>query len=386
MAAMASAQQLAAEVARWLEERRDMSAALVAEFAECESPSDQPEALREMATLLATKLGAVGFECPHFSPDTPDERCLVARMGPARDSFQLIVGHIDTVWPLGTTGQMPVSIHNGVVRGPGVFDMKGGLAQLVMALSALRAHGAWPSLAPVVFVNTDEEQGSRASRTQLRALASKAKRALILEPAFGQSGSLKTSRPGVGLFEVLVHGRAAHSGLAPGEGVSATREIARLVEAVYRIERDVACTVNVGVLEGGTRQNVVADNARAAVELRANTWSAARKAEVRLRELAGRCDGVRIEVVGEWDRPPMERTPRNAQLWEIAKHAAEVLGIALSEAAVGGASDGNLTSQWTPTLDGLGAVGGGAHAIDEHISVSDLAPRSALLAMILMAP
>ena len=359
---------------------------MTVEFAECESPTDEPDGLAAMARLLVSRLEPLGLACSTFEPVTEGQRCLVlGRPGWRSRPYQLLVGHLDTVWPAGTLARMPAHSAGGRVAGPGVFDMKAGFVQLIMALAALRAVGRWPALEPVVFANTDEEHGSRESRAQLITLARRAERALVLEPAYGPAGALKTARMGVGHFEVTVQGHAAHSGLEPGSGVSAIKELAHLVGEIYSLAEEPRSTVNVGVLEGGTRHNVVAESARALVELRARDADAAGQLESGLRSLRPRAVGANIAVAGGWDRPPMERTQGNVCLWHHAQSAARAVGISLVEAAVGGASDGNLTSQLTPTLDGLGAVGGGAHALDEHVIIDHLPTRSALLGVVMLA-
>jgi glutamate carboxypeptidase len=370
----------------WLRERNQETADLALRLTACESPTDDLQAVTAMAELLTAELLPIGLTAFTFAPAAKDQRHLIlARPGwQDRDAYQVLVGHLDTVWPLGTLARIPAMQRDGLLFGPGVFDMKAGLAQMVMALAALDGVDCWPNLEPVVFINTDEETGSRESRGHLEAIARGASRALILEPAQGVDGRIKTARMGVGHFQVEVAGRAAHSGLEPGQGVSAIRELAALITDIYRLAKEPDCTVNVGVIRGGTRHNVVAGEASALVELRAVKQADAERMEARLRALTPHDEPTTITVTGAWDRPAMERTTRNRELWHVAQSVARGMGIALDEAAVGGASDGNLTSQIVPTLDGLGAVGGGAHSDDEHVRLDYLAERATLVAEIMI--
>jgi glutamate carboxypeptidase len=282
---------------------------------------------------------------------------------------------------------MPVGTRDGVIRGPGVYDMKGGLAQMVFALRALRALGLEPSVTPVVFVNSDEESGSRESTRHIRRLARVAERAFVLEPSLGPRGKLKTARKGVGRFSVVVRGQAAHAGLDPTRGASAILELSYLIQALFALNDPArGVTVNVGTIDGGLSPNVVAPESRAVVDVRVPTAEDARRVEESILGLAPVTPGVKISVEGGMGRPPMERTPRNQRLWKRARKLAEALGLELEESMAGGASDGNTTSLFTATLDGLGAVGDGAHAPHEFVYVDRMLERCALLAILVMEP
>ena len=297
-----------------------------------------------------------------------------------------MLGHMDTVWPVGTLRDMPVRAEAGRIRGPGVFDMKGGLVQMVFALRALRDLRLDPAATPLILVNSDEEVGSRDSAPYVRMLARRAARVLVLEPAYGPEGALKTARKGVGRFRVTVHGLAAHAGLEPGLGVRPSSS-SPPGPATVRPERSRrGVTVNVGTIDGGLRPNVVAPQASALVDARVLTADDARRVERAIVGLRPVQDGVSLEVEGGFGRPPLERTERNRALWRSARRAAERLGLGLDEATVGGASDGNFASLYTATLDGLGSVGAGAHAADEHVVLARMPERAALLALLLAAP
>jgi glutamate carboxypeptidase len=295
---------------------------------------------------------------------------------------------MDTVWPLGSTREMPVRRDDDRLYGPGVYDMKGGLAQLVFALRALTAAGLTPAVTPVVFVNTDEELGSRESSRYVRLLARAAARAFVLEPAYGPDGALKTGRKAAGRFVVVVRGRAAHAGTSPEQGVSAILELSHQVQRLFALnDPERGITVNVGSIDGGLGPNVVAPEASAVVDARAVTAADTRELEAAIRGLRPVLPGSSVEVEGEFVRPPMEQTSRNRALYRVARAAGERIGLDVGEApVVGGGSDGNFTGLYTATLDGLGPVGDGAHASDEHVVVSRLAERAALLALLLLEP
>jgi glutamate carboxypeptidase len=282
---------------------------------------------------------------------------------------------------------MPVTFDGPFLRGPGVFDMKAGLASIVFALRALAALRLEPELAPIVLVNSDEESGSRGSERHIRRLARRAARAFVLEPALGPSGALKTARRGVARYDVRIHGRAAHAGLDPERGVSAVHELARIVGRLCALSSAVKGTyVNVGRVEGGTAANVVAAEASACVDVRFESIADFARLDAAVRGLRPAVPDARIEVVGGMDRPPMERTPRNQALWDAARLAAARLGMSVDGALAGGGSDGCTTSQETATLDGLGAVGDGAHAEHEHVDVDRSLERCSLLAELLLLP
>jgi glutamate carboxypeptidase len=283
--------------------------------------------------------------------------------------------------------EMPVEVGDGVVKGPGVYDMKGGLAQMVYALRALKALGLAPSVTPVVFINSDEEVGSRESKRHICRLARVAERVFVLEPSLGLTGKLKTARKGAGRFSFIIEGKAAHAGLDPDGGASAILELSHLIQALHVLNNlSRGTTVNVGVVEGGLSPNVIAPESKALVDVRAPTWAEAQRVEEAILGLTPATPGVALRVEGGFGRLPMERTPRNRFLWETARTLGTRIGANLEEAAVGGASDGNIASLFSATLDGLGAVGGGAHAQHEFVYTDKMVERATLLALLLMEP
>jgi glutamate carboxypeptidase len=288
---------------------------------------------------------------------------------------------------MGTLATMPVTQTDGILSGPGTFDMKGGLVQGIFALRALKALGLEPPATPVWLINSDEETGSPESRRYVRMVARRVARAFILEPALGPAGDLKTARKGVGRFLVRIHGKAAHSGLDPTGGASAIQELANVIHQLHALtdlERRV--TINVGVVSGGTRPNVKAALAEADVDVRVLTMADGEAISLAIRGMTAKTDGTSLKISGGMEAPPLERTPRNRKLWEAAQAAATRLGIEVGEAISGGGSDGNTTSQYTATLDGLGPLGDGAHARHEHVIIAQMPERAALLAELLMSP
>jgi glutamate carboxypeptidase len=299
----------------------------------------------------------------------------------------MLVGHCDTVWPVGTVRKLPVRVEGEAVLGPGVFDMKGGLVQMIFALRALQELGLQPAADCVVVVNSDEEIGSPDSAPLIRRLARRAARAFILEPAFGRAGKLKTARKASGGFEIVVTGRAAHAGINPEEGASAILEMSHQIQRLFALnDASRGITVNVGTIDGGLRPNVVAAEVRASVDVRVPTQADARAVESAIRALTPVNPQTAIRVEGGIDQSPMEPLPRNQALWRLARDLGKRLDIELDQAAVGGSSDGNTTSQYTATLDGLGAVGDGAHAPHEHTLIPEMLDRCALLVLLLTAP
>ncbi|HEX7124857.1 MAG TPA: M20 family metallopeptidase [Thermodesulfobacteriota bacterium] len=371
----------------WLHEHRaDMVAALAA-LVDAESPSDSPGHVETAGDLLARAAADLGARVDRL-PCGSAARAVRARFDGADAGAApvVLIGHLDTVWPLGTVKARPFTLDGQVARGPGVFDMKAGLVQGLFALAALRALGRTPPRPVVLLATGDEERGSRQSRPVVEAEARGAAAALILEPAAGERGALKTGRKGVGLYSLRVTGRAAHAGLEPEKGVSALEEMARVILACHALtDLGRGTTVNVGVATGGTRPNVIAAEATAELDVRVSSRAEADRVDAAIRALRPAHPDARIEVEGGLNRPPMERTEAAARLLALARQAAAAIGLPEpGEASVGGGSDGNFTSALgVPTLDGLGAIGDGAHALHEHVRVDRMPERAALLARLI---
>lgn len=376
------AQAVSGRMAELRDEFVDFISQLVLE----ESPSTDPEAQRGIRAILTETLNDLGLDVEHI-PGQASGGHLLARSPGAADGAPLLVGHMDTVWPIGTLRDMPVRVSDGRLCGPGVFDMKTGLAIGVFALRTLRDLGLDQDVAPVFFINSDEEIGSPESEPLIRDLARSASRAFVLEPALGPGGRLKTRRKGIGQYHVEVTGRSSHAGLAPEEGASAILALAHAIRQIDRLaDPGAGTTMNVGLIEGGSRPNVVAANANCEVDVRAWTATEADRIREGMFGLEPSVPGTRIKVTEVAARGPLERTPRNVALWERALRVAGEIGLELEEGSAGGGSDGNLTSQYTATLDGLGAVGDGAHARHEFVWIDRAVERVALLAGLIAAP
>lgn len=375
-------------VLAWLRERTGAMVDLLEELVSIETPSSEPAQVAPLRARLARELNGVGLRCRRVRGRGVGDHLLARPATRVRHRpAQLLVGHLDTVFPLGTLETMPIRVDESTLAGPGSYDMKAGLVQAVFALAAVDALELDLPAEPVVFANSDEEIGSPDSTRWIRALARCSVRAHVLEGSFGPDGRLKTGRKGVGRFVVRAKGTAAHAGLDPERGVSAVLEISHQIQHLFELNDPArGVTVNVGRVDGGLRPNVVAPEARAEIDARVPTAEDARRIERAIHELEPVQEGVTLEVEGSFGRPPMEPTPRNRALWEQARSAAGDLGLDLADAVVGGASDGNTTSLETATLDGLGGVGDGAHAAHEHVQVEALPERAALLTLLLAAP
>jgi glutamate carboxypeptidase len=374
---------------RWLRDHRGEMIELLTRLAEAESPSLDPETQRAPFAILASELDRVDYLVRavrgHEAGDHLYARPRRRRRG---DPRQLLIGHMDTVWPVGTLARMPLHEEGPLLFGPGVADMKGGLVEIVFALRALRELGLQPSVTPVVFVNTDEEIGSLDSTRFIRMLARGAERALVLEAGEGSDGKLKIARKGLGHFTVTVRGRPAHAGADFEHGISAILELSHQVQRLFALNDPArGITVNVGTIDGGLRPNVVAPEASAIVDVRAPTAAAARKLEQAVRGLKPVIEGASVEVAGGFRRRPMEPLPRNRSLLGAAKRLGGELGLVIDDAGlVGGGSDANTTSPLTGTLDGLGPTGEGSHAADERVDTARLPERCALLALLVLEP
>lgn len=363
-------------------------ASLLAELALLESPSLDRSSQGPVLARLHHELELAGFQVRALRGRTSGGQLLARSAGrPHGGPVQLLLGHCDTVWPLGTVERMPVERRVGHLWGPGVYDMKAGLVQGIFALRALRDLALAPTVTPVFFINSDEEIQSTDSGRHVVRLARRAERVFVLEPALGREGRLKTRRKGSLRFTLRIFGKAAHSGLDPEKGASAVRELAWQIQSLYALaDPGRGITVNVGIVEGGTRANVVAPEARAEIDVRVLTRADGEEIEARMRALEPSAPGTRLELSGGFDRLPLEATAGNRVLWEAARRHAGELGLEIGEGTAGGASDGCLTSPYTPTLDGLGAVGDGAHADHEQVELARSPERAALLALLLLEP
>jgi glutamate carboxypeptidase len=359
--------------------------ALVRRLVEQESPSFNKPAVDALGRMLAREFEQRGAKVKlHRAASFGDH--LQADFAGARGGQPvMLLGHIDTVYDIGTLSGMPWREKRGRLCGPGVLDMKTGIAQMLFAIDVLRAvRGELPRPVRVLLV-TDEEVGSASSRAITERLAKQSAAVLVCEPPFGLEGALKTGRKGVGEYTVRVRGSAAHAGLEPEKGQSAIVELARqIVRIATFTEMKRGLTVNPGVLRGGTRTNVVAEHAECEVDVRIAKLADADRVEKKFRSLKPFNRRCQLEVSGGVNRPPMERSKAVAALFKLAQQAGGELGLNLTEVTVGGGSDGNFTAALgIPTLDGLGAVGDGAHARHEFVVTTEISRRTALLARLI---
>jgi len=377
----------------YFKDRRDAIVSTIRELVEIESPSDNKAAVDEVAEAIAQKFSRLGGEVRfHRAKDFGSH--LQVNFGGKSAKPVLLLGHYDTVYPLGTLATMPCRAVHNRLTGPGALDMKSGIALMVHALAGLQEwhgrekeqNGGLPRPVTVLLVS-DEEVGSGSSRAITESLAKKAAAVLVLEPSYGRQGAVKTARKGVGEYLVKVSGKASHAGLDFQKGVNAILELARQIEKISRFtDLKKGLTVNVGIVSGGSRTNVVPAEAAARIDVRVARMKDAAGIDKRMRSLRPFNRKCKIEITGGINRPPMERTAGVARLYAQASAIARELGWKLGEAAVGGGSDGNFTAGLgIPTLDGLGGVGDGAHATHEHILISELPRRAALIAGLIEA-
>ncbi len=377
------------KILAWARRHQPELIRLIQEFVESESPSDAPAGIRRFQDLLAESVSDIAtvrrtregaLVCKFHLPDS-------AKGSSTKRSQILALGHADTVWPLGTLKTMPFRRAHGRLWGPGVLDMKAGLVFFIFAMRALLELQIPVPHDVMLLVNPDEETGSKTSRAGTEALAAKSKTVLVLEPGTGLAGKVKTARKGIGGYLLKVRGVAAHSGVDFENGASAVIELARQIERIAAftdLERGV--TVNPGVISGGTRSNVIAAEASAQIDIRVPGINDAKSLDRKFRSLTPFDKRCSLELAGGLNRPPMERTKAIAALFTLARKLAADLGVDLEESATGGGSDGNFTAALgIPTLDGLGAVGEGAHASHESILIDRIPDRVALLANLVTA-
>jgi glutamate carboxypeptidase len=378
--------KMADKILHFLKEEEKNALFDLERYVKIESPSTSPSSLFNAYHFLIEQFKKLNY-FTNWIPGKESGGYLYARplKRIKKSEIQLIIGHTDTVWPLGTIGKMPVKKENDKMYGPGIYDMKSGIIQLIYALNSIQKLKFKPEVLPVILINSDEEVGSKESTSIISRLSKIACRAFILEPSLGLEGKLKTRRLGVSKYIFKIEGKAAHAGLDPTKGASAIIELSHIIQKLASFNKPIkGVSVNVGMIEGGTRANVIAAESSAIVDVRVPSISMAKKMDIKIKNIKPRDPGVKIEIIGGIGRPPMEATRRNELLWKLAKKNAALLNIDLKEGTAGGGSDGNTCSQFTASLDGLGSVGDGAHANYEHIFQSKLIERSALLSLLIM--
>jgi glutamate carboxypeptidase len=373
----------------YFEEIQTEIVAFIRWLVEQESMSREAEANRRIAENLAEKLASMGadielFSDPRFGATLQARYSSVAASARVGNEQLLVVGHLDTVWPLGTVAERPFRIENGRAFGPGIFDMKAGVAIAAFAMRAINELGRKTQRPVTLLMTCDEETGSHFSREIIEAEARTASAALVLEPPI-PGGTIKTSRKGVGEFELIIRGKPAHAGNDPRAGVSAITEMAHQILAINRlVDYARGTTLNVGVVRGGVLSNVIPAEARASIDMRFQSEDEGARITEAMASLKPVNDRARIEVRGGINRPPLVRTSEIGALFDHAKQLAAEMNYELKEGSVGGGSDGNfIAAMGVPVLDGLGVDGAGAHAEHEHIIIEDIPRRAALLARLI---
>jgi len=364
-------------VLAWTRASQPAAIDLIREFVECESPSDSAVDVNRFLGMVAEAVNDIAS----VRRVAGSLVCTFKLPGKKKSGQVMALGHGDTVWPLGTLGTMKFRYAQGRLWGPGVLDMKSGLVFFIFAMRALRELEIPVAHEVTLLVNPDEETGSRISRATTEAMARKSKAVLVIEPGTGLEGKAKTARKGIGDYRLTVRGVAAHAGIDFTKGASAVLELARQLEVIAgftAVEKGI--TVNPGVISGGTRSNVIAAEAHAHIDMRVPKLRDAAAIDKKFQSLKPFDKRCSLELSGGLNRPPMERSKGVISLFKLARTLAREIGIDLEESATGGGSDGNFTAALgIPTLDGLGAVGEGAHATHESILIDRIADRIALL-------
>jgi len=377
----------AKHIVNYLKENQESMILFLKKLVELESPSTNADAQIKIINHLKSAFEELQYYVLQM-PGNKTGGFILAR--PFRrlknNPIQLLLGHCDTVWEADTILNMPITQDKIKITGPGIFDMKAGLTQMIYSLRAIRDLNLDCPLTPVIIVNSDEEIGSKESEKAIVNISKIANRAFVLEPPLGIEGKLKTARKGIGRFTLTVKGKPAHAGLNPDKGVSAIVELSYHIQHLFELnDFKKGITVNVGMIEGGTSANVIAAESRAVIDVRVHNNKDAEFITEEILGLKPINEDIELLVEGHFGRPPLEKTNRNQKLWKMAKNLGELIDLELEESTAGGGSDGNTTSLYTATLDGLGTIGDGAHAKHEFIFTDKLIERTALLTILLMA-
>ena len=361
--------------------------ALLKKLVRTETPPGNSSSHKKLFSILENEFDALGFDTQILTGSNSGGQLYARQLNKNGEGYQLLLGHADTVWPKGTLDKMPFERNDNVITGPGIYDMKAGLAMIVVALRLLDNLGLKTEISPVVFINSDEETGSSDSEARIKNLAKAMNRVYVLEPSLDPDGKLKTRRKGVGHFEVIIKGTSSHAGIEPEKGRSAIVELSYIIQKLHALnDPENGISINVGKIEGGISTNVVAPESRASVDVRVLTKKDAERIEREIKAIEVTTKDVKAEISGRFGRPPLVKNKRNRALWNAASQIGSELGIELTEGISGGGSDGSFTSQYTATLDGLGAVGNGAHSPTERIFLRESLRRIAVLVNLLLLP
>lgn len=372
------------EILEYYQGRQDAILNSIREIVEIESPSHDAGRSHAVVDCVEQQARATGAEITVERISVDDGDHLIIRAFPADGKHTLLLGHTDTVHPVGTNLQNPTRIEGDKFYGCGIFDMKSGVVLMLEALRFFATTGTRPNRPITILLSCDEEVGSHSGRALVEREAANAERCLVFEPS--ADGRVKTGRKGTGMFTLRAHGRPAHAGLEPEKGANAIVEISRQIERIHAIaSADLGTTVNVTTIKGGTTTNVIPEHAECDIDVRFSKMAEAERVDAAFRSLTPFDERVSLEILGGINRMPFERTPEVVAFYEKARDLAAGFGYELGETQVGGASDGNFVAALgVPTLDGLGITGAGAHMLTEHILVSDVAKRATLITSLLL--
>jgi glutamate carboxypeptidase len=373
------------DILEYFESRRDVIVDEILEIVDIESPSHDAARSRTVVDWVESRARATGVEISVERAFVQDGNHLIIRAFPGDARPTLLLGHTDTVHPVGTQEKNPTRIEGDKLFGCGVFDMKANIVLMLEALRFFAESGEEPSTPLTILLSCDEEVGSHTGREFVETEAALAARCLVFEPS--SDGMIKTGRKGTGVYTLCAYGRPAHAGLEPEKGASAILELARQIPLIQAIARpEIGTTVNVCTIKGGTTSNVIPANAECEIDVRFSSMSEAERVEAEMRVVKAFDERVTLELLGGINRPPLERTPDVVALFEEARDIASSFGYEIDETQVGGASDGNFVAALgVPILDGLGIAGAGAHMLTEHILISDIAKRATLVTLLLMS-
>lgn len=377
----------AKHIVNYLKENQESMILFLKKLVEAESPSTDANSQVKIINLLKSALEELNFYVLRMPGKKTGGFILARPLKRLKNNpIQFLLGHCDTVWDKDTILKMPITQDKFTITGPGIFDMKAGLTQIIYSLQTIRYLKLNCPLTPVIIINSDEEIGSKESEKAIANISKIANRAFILEPPLGIEGKLKTARKGIGRFTLMIKGKPAHAGLNPDKGASAIVELSYHIQRLFELnDFEKGITVNVGMIEGGTSANVIAAESRAVIDVRVHNKKDAEFISKKILSLKPINEDIELLVEGYFGRPPMEKTIRNQKLWKMAKDLGELIDLELEESTAGGGSDGNTTSMYTATLDGLGTIGDGAHAKHEFIFTDKLIERTALLTILLTA-
>jgi len=355
-------------------------------YVEVESPTDDIIQNRKLLNTIAADFREFDFDV-EWRESVLSAGQLICRLSSSDSEIdQLMIGHADTVWPVGTLEKMPWSVEGNVIRGPGVYDMKSGIVMMQLAIKVMKEFELSPKLRPIVMITSDEETGSKDSWDEIEKIAKSVNRVFVPEPSMGMEGKIKTERKGSGRYHITVKGKEAHSGVEPEKGVSAVVEMAHIIRKLDVLnDYEKGISLNVGLISGGKAVNIVPGDCSIQVDFRYMNKSEGEEIDKKIKNFTAELKGAEISIEGGLRRPPVVKNERNQKLWKLAQECAEKLGLQIEEALSGGGSDGSITSQFTATLDGLGAVGEGAHSPTEKILVDETLERSALLTALLLS-